>query len=206
MNTLPISTVNESNRAYSVYEARMGAMNRTDYPSQVDSVKETNAVSLAQRSAQLFDKLPENGKTNVNPTEQQNQNTGEKPDFAAINLMKKSFPDPTEKRIQRYSLETYEKIEATPATEDTVKNAVREAADKAIERNLEQKMQAPDESQKYEERMHEKVTLKPASEIAENDSGSKLTPAQQRGVETYVKAQNYSDAVNISNAATQIAA
>ena len=196
-----------------------GSGGSSAYPAQVNSVNKTETVKPADKALTTYDttlatSVERNKIPNMDPKiesavnrriesekQQKLQDSGEKPDFAAINLMKNSFPDPMAKtRVQRYNLNDFSKV-TTPETEQTTKNAVKEAANKTIDKSFERKMQTPNETQKFEDRIKESTAAKISEKAANEDAGSKLTPAQQRGLEIYEKVQNYTNSTTVSNVA-----
>jgi len=205
----------------------------TSYPSAVDAVKQTNPIMLEQKDTQNFVKI-DNTVAN-RPPEADRYDTGEKPDFAAINLIKNSFPEPMpERRMQSFSLEDFET--GAPASGEPRMSLAEFQAQQAEKAQAQQNTQSvqdavtqPDsgitstqnspqqkafdfepqtltQEVRLEERINESATVQTSADIAQESTNSKFTPAQERGAQEYNRVQNYSNPISLSMAGAQIVA
>jgi len=207
----------------------------TSYPSAVDAVKQTNPIMLEQKDTQNFVKI-DNTVAN-RPPEADRYDTGEKPDFAAINLIKNSFPEPMpERRMLSFSLEDFEtgapasggprmslaefqaqQAEKAQAQQNT--ESIQDAVTKpnpgvtSAQNTLNSQPKAFDfepqtltQEVRLEERVGESATVQTSTEIAQESTSSKFTPAQERGAEEYNRVQNYANPLSLSMAGAQIVA
>ena len=79
-----------------------------NYTPEVEKAKQVSQISLEQANSRDII-LRDNNAETVLPIEKFEPDMGEKPDFAAINLMKNSFPEPVPQgRMQSFSLEDFE--------------------------------------------------------------------------------------------------
>ena len=152
------------------------------YVPDVDALRESRQVTSNENNQQLNAPVAQ-------PQEKPDvftPDTGERPDFAAINLIRNSMPDPlVSNRIQTYTVDDF--MEGAPA-------------------NRAEAPQTQRTEQLADAHENESATVQTSQEIAERDSGNRLTPAQERGVEEYVRVQNYADPGAVSNAGAQIVA
>jgi hypothetical protein len=81
----------------------VGVWAGSNYPSSAEEVKPVGAVSFEQRDTQNF--LQSDYAETIQPVVT-HEPAGEKPDFAAINLMKNSFPEPVP--MQHFTIEDFE--------------------------------------------------------------------------------------------------
>jgi hypothetical protein len=178
----------------------------------------------------------------IRPVEDFQPDTGERPDFAAINLMRNSFPEPMpEARVQNFSLEDFEtgassrpeqqqmtladfqqqqaQAAQAQASQNTqsVHDAVAEQDAPAMQGNtgttnafaLRENTPEPQtlsQEVRVEQQVAESATVQTSYEIANENAGNQLTPAQQQGYQEYERVQNYVDPVSVSVAGSQIVA
>ena len=150
---------------------RVGAINayganRTAYPARIDAVKRLNPVDLTQRSARI-----------IKPETQRKADTGIKPDFSAVNLIRNNAPLPS--RVKTYSLDEFK-------FGGSVSREPRDTSKKAAD---------------------EKAADKTYGKTNGNNGGFTPNPAQQRGIEAYMRAQNYANynsALNVSAASIAV--
>ena len=160
-----------------------------DYASQVNS-RSINEVSSTEQSTQVYQGNTDSSE--VRQTDTFRPNNGEMADFATVNFIRNSFPEPLpDNRVQNYTIDDFmegasvnNQQQVTPPQQPITQVEVRQV----------------------EERVSESATVNTSENIAERESGNQLTPAQQRGVETYVRTQNYGDAIAVSANATQFVA
>ncbi|MDR2532218.1 MAG: hypothetical protein LBC82_05180 [Oscillospiraceae bacterium] len=147
----------------------------------MEDVNRINPTDLAQINAR--DYAGNNNADTIRPVETYEPDTGEQADYAAVNFIRNSFPEPIpESRMQTFSLEEF--VEGASSRSGEVQVQSRQA----------------------EQAVSESATVQTSYEIAQEDTGFRLTPAQQRGVEEYVRVQNYTDPVSVSMAGAQIVA
>lgn len=221
----------------------VGIHAQSNYFAPLDEVRAVGSASLAQQDSQNY--LRADYAETIKPVERY-EPAGEKPDFAAINLMKNSFPEPVP--MQSFNLEDFETgasstgepqmtlAEFQAQQEQRVQvesQAQTQQVHEAIE-EMERPSGSPFQSSaqnslnpqglsenqsalgahtitqtqevRVEERVAESATVQTSSERAENAANSRLTPAQERGVEEYTRMQDYSDPTSLSMANSQLAA
>jgi hypothetical protein len=222
----------------------------SNYFAPLDEVRQVGTVSLAQRDTQNY--LQADYAETIAPVTAY-EPAGEKPDFAAINLMKNSFPEPAPAPVQNMQTFTVEDFEtgvsstgqpqmtlaefqaqqqervraemqeSTPgvqeaiahdgqstqaqSTPDTfnVQNMNTPAWEPRITVEAEQPQTQMQEI-RIEDRVAESATVQTSQERVEEASNSRLTPAQEQGVEEYSRMQDYSDPTSLSMASGQLAA
>ncbi|MCL2020495.1 MAG: hypothetical protein FWG70_12190 [Oscillospiraceae bacterium] len=160
----------------------IGSPAETAYPTAVDFIKQASPIAPEQKNTRDF--IGSDYTETARLNEGGRSDDGEKPDFAAINLIKNSFPEPLPERGRVTSFSIKDFIEGALVGRDG---------------NIYQ-------SARQEERVSESATVKTSSEIAEKGSGSGITPARQQGIEQYTKMQNYSNPISMSLASTQFVA
>ncbi|MDR2559692.1 MAG: hypothetical protein LBC86_09170 [Oscillospiraceae bacterium] len=220
----------------------------SNYFAPIDEVRQVNTVSIAQRETQNY--LQADYAETFQPVERY-EPAGEKPDFAAINLMKNSFAEPLPVAVQNMQTFTIEEFQTgapatgepqmtlaefqarqeqrvqleTQAQSQQVHEAVEEMAQPSsspfefsAQNSLNPQGLSDTQSAlgthtvtqtqeaRVEERVAESATVQTSYERVEEASNSRLTPAQEHGVEEYTRVQDYSDPTSLSMANSQIAA
>jgi hypothetical protein len=215
----------------------------SNYFAPLDEVRQVGSVSLAQRDTQNY--LQADYAQTIQPVVAY-EPAGEKPDFAAINLMKNSFPEPVP--MQQFTLEDFETgASSTGEPQMTLAQFQAQQEARAAQESNEQSQQVHEavaelerpsgspfassvqnslnpqglsdtqsalgthtvtqtQEMRAEERVMESATVQTSSDRAENAANSRLTPAQERGVEEYTRMQDYSDPTSVSLATSQLAA
>ncbi|MCL2077801.1 MAG: hypothetical protein FWH08_05275 [Oscillospiraceae bacterium] len=191
----------------------VGTLGGSVYTSPVDSVRRNNNVEPEQGNIQSYS--TERTAPRTDTVEQ----TGERPDFATINFLRNSFPEPLpESRLQNFSIEDFINGASSTAQSPVV------TPDESQTTGIVEAYEPPDPNltpntqtdiyeipvansnetvgvmRQIEETVSQSATVQTADDIAERDSGGRLTPAQERGVEVYTRVQNYTDPVSVSNA------
>lgn len=132
----------------------------------------------------------ENAAQRTEKSEQSSVSDEEKPDYRAISLIKNSkidIPEPKTDELAR--------TETVSANEQPVqKTDVQiERPQTLTEIKAEKKAEKPQEAE-------ENVTTESSATIAEEQSQTNVTPAQQKGIQAYQRIQDYSNSLNVSNA------
>lgn len=132
----------------------------------------------------------ENAAQRTEKSEQSSVSDEEKPDYRAISLIKNSkidIPEPKTDELAR--------TEKVSANEQPVqKTDVQiERPQTLTEIKAEKKAEKPQEAE-------ENVTTESSATIAEEQSQTNVTPAQQKGIQAYQRIQDYSNSLNVSNA------
>ncbi|MCL2697975.1 MAG: hypothetical protein FWE74_07825 [Oscillospiraceae bacterium] len=215
----------------------------SNYFAPLDEVRQVGSISLAQRDTQNY--LQADYAETIRPVVAY-EPAGEKPDFAAINLMKNSFPEPVP--MHTFTLEDFKTgASSTGEPQMTLAQFQAQQTERAHTENQAQTQQIHEaveelerpsnspfaasaqnslnphglsetqsalgthtvtqtQETRVEERVAESATVQTSQERAEEAANTRLTPAQERGVEEYSRMQDYSDPTSVSLAASQLAA
>jgi hypothetical protein len=236
----------------------------SNYFAPLDEARPASAVNLEQRDTHNY--LQADYAETIQPVTAY-EPAGERPDFAAINFIRNSLPEPIPAPVQNMQTFTIEDFEtgvsstgepqmtlaefqaqqeqrmrteveqSTPSVQEAIEqdgqNAqaasvpdtynVQEMNTPAWEPRItvesEQPQtqmqgqplpntqpQTPTQEIRVEERVAESATVQTSYERVEEAANSRLTPAQEQGVEEYTRIQGYSDPTSASLATSQLAA
>jgi len=208
----------------------IGAIGNVGGPIYIPETNRANQVQQVDYSQVNTQDYVRQDTETIRPVEDFQPDTGERPDFAAINLMRNSFPEPVP--MQTYSLEdfetgapasggpqmTLEEFQAQQAAQAQVENTpqnVNEAVaenssrdntnDFSIRERSDPPLTLTQETQ-VQQQLSESAMVQTTQEIAQENAGNQLTPAQQQGVQEYERVQSYADPVSVTMAAGQNAA
>ncbi len=156
------------------------------YPTPVQNVDAVNKVKNSNIIESYLDTM---NKTTENEGVERRrfdslESTDEKPDFKAIDLIKKSeIPPPEPPKLE-------DKVESAETLTARVNQTEGLPTDVSVQKRTEIQDDKADES----------ATIQSSDEIEKKTAGNKLTPAQQKGVEAYQRVQNYINPLSVSNA------